>query len=818
MRREMRLSVVCVVALCTAGMELAQGRADSGAPAQRTASASETLNGRDVAIRVFPNWEKDRWTYQLVVMRLEGNAFKFDLSESNISKDAVWVLIRADQTDEVVRDAVDWDAELLEQGGKVSLYPRRGSRPKCMRFIDGTGSPIAFGTGEVYKCGVKPEEDELKAKFVLDEQGKTQWRYTTTKSSKYYVRVRHPYYREWTYSIALNKTEDTWRIPMVKHGTLEYERSLRGMMVNDANEPVAGVPVLVERVYPLGGRVIYATGSATTDEYGYFHMYPLIWPESRENIGNLIPAQACYEVWIQPATELGLMAGTLCVPNDKEYTVNLSRGQFHTFAFEEGDEQVTDTDSISAFRLHVEQPNTKTLAYEYRRFKNGLVLPPGTYSISDWGSKYEFNPVKVTEDSPKEVLFRAKFRKSSDVVRYSGSVVDGVTREPIVGAFVVGTKNGRSPQMGPNFSEFSSEEWDKLRTLPRSFTVDAKIADRMAWRPDPRKNLGKPGDANDFPAVEDAILPVHKLWSVMKGVRTDSEGQFEIEFAKGEKLGRLLFFDEGYLCITLREYELTDGGSGGLKLGEVPLFPAAKVMVDAGVSGGRERIIPQWIIEPNNCPEWACPRERVRNVEIQSIEDSLAMEDSQQQDFGNETNRVRTLMEFDYGLWANFAYSQDISDGKTKVVHVPAGVKLRLEIQPLMDSKHEWVPYTYPQTILLEQGQTLDLGACEIRKSIYVYVKVVDEQGNAVEGIPVDNPIDGPPEKHPLDPSKGKHNTDGNGWVRFNVYPNMRGKFTITCEKHNLQEGVPFEVRGDEDTGREFVFQISEGLRKHFLN
>lgn len=787
-----------------------------GAWAQQTSSGSEMLDGREVAVRVFREWDKDRWNYQIVRIPLAGNMLRFDVSGVGFASTAVGVLVRADQIDEVVKGAVDWDATLLKHGSEIKLYSRSRTRSKCMRFIDGASNGIAFCTGEVYKRGAKPEEDELKARFVLDEQGKTRWRNTTTKYSKYYVRVRHPYYGEWTYGIPLNQSDYTWRLPIVRPGTVQYERSIRGTMVDDANEPVVGVSIRVERVYPPGGKVVYVIGSARTDEYGYFHLYPLMWPESRAAVGDLIPAGSCYETWIQPPVELGIVSGTLCIPNDKEHTINLIHGQFHTFAFDDGDERMTKTNEISNFRLHVDRQGKNTLTYKHRKFKNGLVLPEGTYRIADWGLKYQFDPIEVAKDSPKELVFRTKF-KSSDVIRYSGSVVDGVTGDLIEGAFVVGVDNGMSPNLGANFSEFTSEQWDKLRTLEESFSVDRKLADRMGGLPYSREDLSMLGDVNEFPVLEDAILPVHRLWDVIKGVRTDSEGRFEIEFSKSEEFARLIFFEEGYLSIMLRKYDVMDDGDGHVDIGPMPLFPAAKVIVDVNVVGGRQRIIPQWIIDMNDCPQWVYPQMPKDLGDIKSIEELLAIEEKLRQDSTLGRGRIRALAEFSYGRWANFGYSQDISHGKKKVVHVPANVKLKLKIQPLMDSKHEWIPYTYPQEILLKEGETMDLGVCEIRKSIHVYVKIVDEQGKPVEGIPVDNPIDGPPDKHSWAPSKGRHNSDANGWVRFNVYQDMTGKFTITCERHNLQESLAFKVGGEEDAGREFVFPISEEFRKQMM-
>jgi hypothetical protein len=286
-----------------------------------------------------------------------------------------------------------------------------------------------------------------------------------------------------------------------------------------------------------------------------------------------------------------------------------------------------------------------------------------------------------------------------------------------------------------------------------------------------------------------------------------------MEFGKNEKVYKLMFLEEGYLCLMQEYYSMNaEDANGNVNIGAMPLFPAAKVAVEVNMPAERARIVPQWIIEPNECPEWVRRPEPPTLSQITLPQEPTALESELEFDFKDDPNRVRTLMEFDRGRWSDFVYNQGIPLRKKKIVHVPAGVRLKLQVRPLTDNEYAWVPYTYPQTIFLRQGETLDLGPCEIRKTIHIFVKVVDIQGKPVEGIPIEHPLAEQTEQ------TERHNTDAQGKVRFSVYPHYKGHFTISCETHGAQAQMPFEVGGDGDTGREFVFPISEQVRRHFIN
>jgi len=213
--------------------------------------------------------------------------------------------------------------------------------------------------------------------------------------------------------------------------------------------------------------------------------------------------------------------------------------------------------------------------------------------------------------------------------------------------------------------------------------------------------------------------------------------------------------------------------------------------------------VSEWIIDTNDCPTWVDGSYRMKSPK-KLVWDEESFEVSAYED----PNRVRTLSEFGYGGFMDSAYCRGLKLNEDQTIYVPAGVNLNVRLYVAEDRENKWAPVIIPRRINLKQGEILDLGRCEIEKSIPVLVKVVDSAGKPIEGVPVDNPIS---------QSRGPKNTDSKGIVRYYVYPNSEGEFSVRCQKHNLCEYVSYEVGGEEDSGREFLLLISDELIRHFV-
>ncbi|MHC4085744.1 MAG: hypothetical protein ACYSU3_12115 [Planctomycetota bacterium] len=676
----------------------------------------------------------------------------------------------------------------------------KDKRGKVWIFRDGAGNPLSFATGVVYVRRVGSNERRRCASFVLDDQGTYRRLYWSDKNASYYIILEHPDYGVHSLPVPSNPGGHEFRIPMVLPGTEAYKRSIRGYILDDANNPINGVLLRTKYVHPPGGKTIYVTGTVRTNELGWFHLYPLVHPSSKPDIGELIPSNTCYSTRIEPPSELGLAPTMMCLSNNSDLVIRMKEpGYFHTIRFKDADGWITDKNRLIRFHLDVSKLGMNDIRFEYGEYEKGRNFPLGTYTIDNWLRDCEFEHIDVTKESPEELVFKTKNDFYS--VTYSGRVVHGVTGRPMPGAFVVAA-SGVDIVNTKNFSHFTREQWDRLHTLPESFSVNGKILEQMS-RPISFKNhVPILPDVNDYPKIEAALFPVGDMYGLKKGVRTDINGRFEIKFDRKEKFYSFVVFEEGYLGIEELKQFLKPGLKGRVQVPTIPLFPAAKVIVEPNVAKGRGSMVPQWIIDFNDCPEW------VNRTYVPVLrEDSLSSDESIYTELiklEEDPNRIRTISE----LGGAFTYCRRVERNKPQTIHVPAGVRLKVQVRPLQDLKNVWVPFTYPQTVSLEQGETLDLGKCEIKRSMMVVVKVVDSAGNPVEGVPVENPIE---------EWLGPKSTDSSGIVRFYVYPHSEGEFSIKCRKHNLWEYVSYEVGGKEDSGREFLLLISDELISHFV-
>jgi hypothetical protein len=59
------------------------------------------------------------------------------------------------------------------------------------------------------------------------------------------------------------------------------------------------------------------------------------------------------------------------------------------------------------------------------------------------------------------------------------------------------------------------------------------------------------------------------------------------------------------------------------------------------------------------------------------------------------------------------------------------------------------------------------------------------------------------------------HNTDESGIVLFHAAPNSSGRFGVLYHDEggvNLEETIPYQIGGDEDSGRQFTLQLSDEI------
>jgi hypothetical protein len=150
------------------------------------------------------------------------------------------------------------------------------------------------------------------------------------------------------------------------------------------------------------------------------------------------------------------------------------------------------------------------------------------------------------------------------------------------------------------------------------------------------------------------------------------------------------------------------------------------------------------------------------------------------------------------GSYSYFAYRDYLKIDEVVKFYVPARVNLKVRFEMPYDD--HWEPYTADKIINLEQGGEFALGKIEFEKTLKIYVRVIDEEGLGVEGIPVRLSGNVP------------HVSDVNGVCEFHVPDNVKSKFQVMFEKKDKfhKKELPFEVKDEEDEGKEFLFELSE--------
>lgn len=148
---------------------------------------------------------------------------------------------------------------------------------------------------------------------------------------------------------------------------------------------------------------------------------------------DLIPVDAEYYLRATPPKPFlmyehrtrGVAAGgagliTLASTNQDEH--------FHTFKFEDEQGMITEPRELQKIGVRHTQDEREWQGIKYDEWKDGCYLQEGTLHASTrrWGDNFNFKPIKVTDDSPEELVF-----KTYEAIIYRGRVIDALTGEPM---------------------------------------------------------------------------------------------------------------------------------------------------------------------------------------------------------------------------------------------------------------------------------------------------------------------------------------------------------------------------------------------------
>ncbi len=658
------------------------------------------------------------------------------------------------------------------------------------------------------------------------------------------------------------------RVPWVPTEAPAYERSFCAAIVDDTNTPISGAFVSCTAVELPNGDTQRSLGQVVTDQDGRFTVYPIIYP------GTLISAETKFKLRIDAPRELGLMPfiGTVAPEPNCSVVSMTEYGYFHTFVFEDANGPITATKRLKDISIEINCPNKPVVTYEYKDLKGGRFLPLGICKASaQWHLKrYEFELLRVTEDSAEELVFSLKKK-----LVYCGQVVDGVTGNPMSGAFILTPRSSFSG-LTNSAAGITPSQWDQMRSVK--------------------------GNISDY---DERLEPLLRRYLFDEVMHTDTEGRFEVHSAAGHKIPKFMALEENYLEIRQSTKSLQPDKNGRIKLPVLPLFPAAKVTIRAIIEDDGQ-VFATWVVDTNNCPGWVGRAKDLRfyklayspghdadqgpyEVPINAFVDQkveiadLAFDMSEPQQpaynffavflyvlydfviqekvsfFGipivvghdydsawstedldkhlegdvleeqealelvgdgvwpsdacsleeekSDPNRIRTLTELQLE-GGHFTYPISLSKNVRETICVPAGANLSVELRAYPNLKGKWVnPTVAAQDIFLDQGETLELGQCRFDRTIAVFAKVVNSAGKPVADVPVGIWFTGLQFPCAL-------RTPEDGRIKFIVPPHTKGKFYVPQYEYSLSSLLvkPFQLRGYEDDGTEFTLEVPDEI------
>ena len=201
---------------------------------------------------------------------------------------------------------------------------------------------------------------------------------------------------------------------------------------------------------------------AVTDENGTFAFCQPIVSDDLESI-TLAPAESRYGLCIEPPHVLNLRQLGWPIPISVKpgsrsiYTLTPMSAAvaFHTFAFKYRDHEATSASELSEITLVFLRDGRQWLRLTYADFKEGFSLPSGTLRADINRGPLPINgpEVEITADSPLQLVFQMP-----SPATYRGRVIDGITKRPMAGVYVVPGNYGRGDPCS-----WTPQQWQELR-------------------------------------------------------------------------------------------------------------------------------------------------------------------------------------------------------------------------------------------------------------------------------------------------------------------------------------------------------------------
>jgi len=231
-----------------------------------------------------------------------------------IGESAVIVVTGRDQTDEAVAAVVGDSvyAKRYEKETLISIWPPRAGQELSTRltFNDALGAAIPRASVEIFVQGPSSEDPRVCVRTATaDDRGQLEIPHTEGALRFFSFIVSDPNYGVCLVDRYLHEQTNIVT-PLVPRGTLAYERSIHGTILDPDGNPVRGAVIQCTNVRTLGEGLVNAlhgwTYKSLSDRQGAFSLY-LPNENPRNERGYLIPPKSQYQVRIEAPPELGLL-------------------------------------------------------------------------------------------------------------------------------------------------------------------------------------------------------------------------------------------------------------------------------------------------------------------------------------------------------------------------------------------------------------------------------------------------------------------------------------------------------------------------------
>lgn len=744
--------------------------------------AEEMLRGRQVRIRVYPNWRENPCHYEMISAPMDGlsidiAAVKDDIERISqaplpdtddarlgsvintqvnlrvfqpIANHPTIAVLGSDQQDRAARAVLKDNVQFrwLYDDKPIPVWADlpADSAQQWWTFHDATGNPIKRASVEILLYNDYSGPRIWLGRQKLDNLGRVRCLKRMNPSTHFVFIVCHP-----AYGIASTMVgrptykpvpETPHILPLVHANSEARDHSLRGV-VTDTRGTTVPHAALTYSSPRMGAILPYQfVGSVFTDKKGRFALYAPIQPDDKSQKPTIPPLDK-YNILVEPPQALNLRrtipevysaASPVTIILESVNTETHPR----TLVFKDQQGIITDPEKLENITLSIVRRGVPTLRYSYEQWKDGCMLPLGQFraTMRLSGREQKFNVVDVYPDTPEEIVFETGRR-----TLYRGKVFNGLTGEPMPDTMVVA---GACPI-------------DTTGPIPQS-RIDDLLS--MAVRNDSQESSDERLGSNEA-----------------RVTLTDANGCFEFGFLSGQSAGALSPFRavrKDYVSFRLdRPLRPGDIDRGSVvELPAINMYPAATVVVQPDIPADNRAAKPQ--------VHW-----KVDRSENQALFSQL-------------------LRYPDYRV-------TELSRSRTpQQIYVPAEVNLTLEFT-LDRSKNVYVPVTF-ENMKLQKGQTLDLGRIDFKSTLRMAVQLQTSDGRPVQGKRLTcRTSDG--QNYQIGP------TDAEGIAHFNVSTNSTGELIYWIPgfySYNLNPKLQWQVAGAEDQDKLFVFRLPKQEKSVF--